>query len=148
MEQTTQQSDADAIMGVIAAESEAFWNKDYAAWARCWVHADYIRTLGWWAHGGVTVIEGWDALSSRIKEIMHANPEPNPTAAQVRRSHINLRVSQEMAWLTFDQHGLDTGEVTMDMPGLSRETRVLEKHNGEWKLVYVNWLLEGGDIHE
>jgi hypothetical protein len=31
----------------------------------------------------------------------------------------------------------------MDMPGLSHETRILEKHNGLWKLVYVGWLLVG-----
>ena len=32
---------------------------------------------------------------------------------------------------------------TLEMPGLSRETRILEKHAGEWKIVYVCWLLEG-----
>jgi hypothetical protein len=30
----------------------------------------------------------------------------------------------------------------MDMAGLSRETRIFEKHDGEWKIVYVGWLLE------
>jgi hypothetical protein len=143
MQQTDEQTEADAIMHVIAAESEAFWNKDYEAWAQYWVHAPYIRTMGWWARGGVTVIEGWEELSKRIRQNMDANPEPNPTAAQVRRATINIRIAQEVAWLTFDQYGMDTGEATMDMPGLSRETRILEKHGGAWKIVYVNWLLEG-----
>ena len=143
MEKPDQLTESTAIMRVIAGESEAFWNKDYDAWAQCWVHAQYIRTIGWWARGGVTVVEGWEMLSARIKEHLLANPEPNPTAAQVRREHINLRIVQDMAWLTFDQYGQDTGEPDMDMPGVSRETRILEKHNGEWKLVYVCWLLEG-----
>jgi hypothetical protein len=143
MEQTNQSTESAAIMGVIAAESEAFWNKDYDAWAQCWVHAPYARVMGWWARGGVTVVEGFDALSTRIKENLLANPEPNPTASQVRRENINLRIGHDVAWVTFDQYGQDTGESDMDMPGVSRETRILEKHNGEWKLVYVGWLLEG-----
>ena len=31
----------------------------------------------------------------------------------------------------------------MDMPGLSHETRILEKHDGQRKIVYVGWLLAG-----
>jgi hypothetical protein len=143
MEPIDPQSEAAAIMNVIEGESAAFWNKDYEAWAQCWVHAPYVRIMGWWARGGITVIEGWDALNERIKTTMAANPEPNPTAARVRREKLNLRTYQDVAWVTFDQYGLDTGDLAMDMPGLSRETRILEKHNGEWKIVYVGWLLEG-----
>ena len=74
---------------------------------------------------------------------MRANPEPNATAYHVRRENVNLRVSAEMAWLTFDQYGEDTADPDMDMPGLSRETRILEKQEGEWKIVYAGWLLQG-----
>jgi hypothetical protein len=143
VEQTDQVTESAAVLRVIARESEAFWDKDYDAWARCWVQASYIRMMGWWARGGVTVIEGFDALSERIKENLRANPDPNPTASQVRREHINLRIGHHMAWVTFDQYAQDTGEPDMDMPGVSHETRILEKHDGEWKLVYVGWLLEG-----
>ncbi|MBE2198812.1 MAG: nuclear transport factor 2 family protein [Anaerolinea sp.] len=138
-----QQNDITAIMQLVADESSAFWNKDFEAWAQCWLHTAYIRMMGWWARGGVTVIEGWEALSDQVQTTMAAHPEPNPTAAHVRRENVNLRISENMAWLTFDQYGQDTGDLAMDMPGLSRETRILEKQHGEWKIVYVNWLLEG-----
>lgn len=137
------QSEAQAVMQVIEAETTAFWLKDYHAWANCWLHAPEIRMMGWWARGGINVTEGWDALSTRIQQLMDENPTPNPTAAQVRRENVNLRVSSGMAWATFDQYGADTNEPDMDMPGLSRETRVLEKHDGRWKLVYAGWLLHG-----
>ncbi len=139
-----QQGDTSAILQVIADESSAFWNKDFAAWAKCWGHTANIRMMGWWAHGGITVIEGWEALSQRVKTTMVTSPEPNPTAAQVRRENVNLHIKGDMAWVTFDQYGQDTGDLAMDMPGLSRETRILEKEQGEWRIVYVNWLLEGG----
>lgn len=132
-----------AVMRVIEAETNAFWNKDFEAWADCWLHSPHIRMMGWWARGGISVIEGWEAHSSTIKRLMDANPIPNPASANVRRENVNIRVSDGMAWVTFDQYGADTGEHDMDMPGLSHETRILEKHDGDWKIVYVGWLLEG-----
>lgn len=132
-----------AIMQVIEDESTAFWNKDFDAYDACWVQESYVRTMGWWQDGGVTVIEGWEAHATSIRKLMADNPEPNPTSTQVRRENINLRVFKDVAWLTFDQFGEDTGDKRMDMPGLSRETRILEKHNGKWKIAYVGWLLVG-----
>jgi len=67
---------------------------------------------------------------------MQDHPVPNRTATEVRRENITLRVGQDMAWVTFDQYAGDTGEPDMDMPGLSRETRVLEKRDGEWRIAY------------
>lgn len=132
-----------AILQVIDAESRAFWDKDFDAWAACWVHAPHVRMMGWWQRGGVTVVEGWEAHSAKIRQLMEESPAPNPTAANVRRENVNLRITAEMAWVTFDQYGEDTADTTMDMPGLSRETRILEKEDGAWKIAYVGWLLAG-----
>ncbi len=132
-----------AIMSVIEAESAAFWNKDYEKWASCWVQEPYIRTMGWWEGGGVTVVEGWEERQERSKENFRVSPEANPTATKVRRDNINMRVYKDVAWLTFDQYGIDTGDTLMDMPGRSRETRILEKQNDTWKIAYAGWLLEG-----
>ena len=74
---------------------------------------------------------------------MEANPIPNPSAYDVRREQINLQVRGDAAWVTYNQYGADTGDARMDMPGLSRETKILEKHEGQWKLAYVCFLLEG-----
>ncbi|MEZ4669609.1 MAG: nuclear transport factor 2 family protein [Anaerolineae bacterium] len=143
MDANNQTNLESAVMGVIEAETNAFWNKDFEAWANCWLHSPHVRMMGWWARGGISVIEGWEANSAKIKALMEANPTPNPASANVRRENVNIRVSDQMAWVTFDQYGADTGEPDMDMPGLSRETRILERHDGNWKIVYVCWLLEG-----
>lgn len=132
-----------AIMAVIEGESTAFWDKDYDKWASYWVQAPYIRTMGWWKDGGVTVVEGWDQRAARSKHNFTASPDPNATATRVRRENINMRIYKDVAWLTFDQYGEDTGDKLMDMPGLSRETRIMEKHDGTWKIAYVGWLLQG-----
>jgi hypothetical protein len=137
------EAEKKAIMDVIEAESEAFWKKDFDAYAAHWAHEDYIRTMGWWEAGGVTVVEGWEERARRTKQHMAQSPEENATATQVRRENVNLRIYEDVAWLTFDQYGEDTGDTLMDMPGLSRETRIFEKLDGEWKIVYLGWLLEG-----
>jgi hypothetical protein len=131
----------DAVMHVIESETNAFWQKDFATWERCWLHSASIRMMGWWARGGIHVTVGWDALSDNIRTLMLANPAPNPSAALVRRENVNIRVSEAMAWVTFDQYSADTGEPDMDMPGISYETRILERHDGAWKIVYAGWLL-------
>jgi DNA-binding CsgD family transcriptional regulator len=140
--------DRRAILKVIEDEADAFWRKDFEAWARCWVQAPYIRRCGWWTLGGVTQREGWDKIGGRVKEMMDQLPEPNRSATEVRRDNINLRIGHDMAWLTFDQYAPATGESDMDMPGLCRETRVLEKHDGQWKIAYHCYLhrsLDHGD---
>ncbi len=135
--------DSAAIMTTITDESAAFWNKDFDKWASYWIHAPYVRVMGWWARGGVTVREGWDTVGGEVKRLMQENPQPNPTATRVRRENINLQVRGNTAWVTFDQHGLATGDSLMDMAGLSRETRVLEKRDSKWRIAYSGWLLEG-----
>lgn len=132
-----------AIMEVIEGESAAFWEKDYEKWASYWAHGPYVRIMGWWEDGGISVSKGWKTISGDMKKLMEENPEPNPTAGLVRRENVNIRITDSMALVTFDQYGLDTGDEHMDMPGLSRETRVLEKQDGQWKIIYVGWLLEG-----
>ena len=137
-----------AVMQVIEGESAAFWQKDFDQWSSYWAHGPYVRIMGWWEDGGISVSEGWEAISTGMKKLMDENPEPNPTAGLVRRENVNMRVSDAMALVTYDQYGLDTGDERMDMPGLSRETRVLEKQDGQWKIIYVGWLLQRDDVDE
>ncbi|WP_276372840.1 nuclear transport factor 2 family protein [Chryseolinea sp. H1M3-3] len=134
-------SEEEAIKKVIISETEAFWDKDFQKLSNCWVHDDYVRVVGWWEHGGVTVRKGWSVIGDRMEKLIKENPEKN--RQNVARENFNIRISGNMAWVTFEQYGTDTGEKAMDMPGLSYETRILEKHNGQWRIAYVGWLLDG-----
>jgi DNA-binding CsgD family transcriptional regulator len=129
-----------AVMKVIEDDTVAFYNKDFEAYARCWVQAPYARRLGWWTHGGVVDRSGWDEIATRTRLIMRNNPDVNASAARVMRENVVIRVGQDMAWVTFDQYAPDSGEPDMDMPGLSRETRILEKHDGEWRIAYMGFI--------
>jgi hypothetical protein len=135
------ESEEEAIKKVIIEETEAFWDKDFKRFSDYWVKEEYIRVVGWWEHGGVTVRKGWSVIGERTEKLMKDNPEKNHQ--QVTRENFNIRISENMAWVTFEQFGTDTGEKAMDMPGLSYETRILEKHDGQWKIAYIGWLLDG-----
>jgi DNA-binding CsgD family transcriptional regulator len=129
-----------AILRLIEEETAAFWNKDLAAWARCWVQEPYVRRWGWWAaRGGMTVRDGWDQQIERMRALMAANPERNRSVALVRRERLVVRIAGEMAWATFDQHAPATGD-GMDVAGLTHEMRILEKQGGAWKIAGLFFL--------
>jgi hypothetical protein len=141
--QTALARDEAAILAVIEEQAAAFWAKDFARWADTWVHAPYVMRLGWSENGGVVSVTGWEAIGGRMKKVMADDPKPNPTPAKLARDQFNFRVSGDVAWVTFDQRGVATGEPRFDMPGLSHETRILERHDGKWKVVYLGYLLTG-----
>jgi DNA-binding CsgD family transcriptional regulator len=137
-----------AILRLIEEETAAFWNKDLAAWASCWVHEPYARRWGWWAaRGGMTVRDGWDQQFERMRSLMAANPERNRSVAVVRRERLVVRIAGEMAWVTFDQHAPATGD-GMDVAGLTHEMRILEKHDGAWKVACLFFLQRSLDYIE
>ena len=140
-DRATVEDERAAIMDVVEQQAAAFWAKDFVRWSDTWVHADFVRRVGWSPAGGVVSAEGWDAIGGAMKKTMADNPAPNPTPAKLVRDHINIRTYKDIAWVTFDQHGVDTGEARFDMPGVSHETRIMERHGGKWKLVYVGYVL-------
>jgi hypothetical protein len=139
----TLEEEKAAILDVIERQAAAFWAKDFQRWADTWVHAPYIRRLGWSDPGGVSNLEGWETIGARMEKNMAENPKPNLTPAKLVRERLNFRIYADVAWVTFEQHGVSTGEPRFDMPGLSYETRILEKHDGRWKIAYLGYLLAG-----
>jgi len=142
-EKTALEEEKAAILEVVERQAAAFWAKDFQRWADTWVHAPHVRRLGWSEAGGVSSVEGWEAIGARMKKSMADNPKPNLTPAKLVRERLTFRIYPDVAWVTFEQHGVSTGESRFDMPGLSYETRILEKHNGKWKVAYLGYLLAG-----
>ena len=127
----------EAIIALIEAETLAFFSRDFEGWARCWVHSPGARRLGMLPGGHLDYHESWDASSAVVARIMADFPEANPEAALgMRRENLNIRIGADMAWVSFDQYGPDTGDM-FDAIGLSHQIRVLEKHSGEWKIAFA-----------
>ena len=75
--------------------------------------------------GGITYRAGWRQIGGRMRDQLDL-PAPGRPAG-IRRENVNLRIGPDLAWLTYDEYWPQTGT---DRAGLSRETRVLEKHGG------------------
>ncbi len=129
------------LINLIEKETLAFYNKDLQQLSNCWGHGAYVRHMGWWKRGGIRVLSGWDSVFNSFKHSVANNPAQNQQ--KTIRKNYNFRISENMAWCTFDGYGQDNKEPDMDMPGLTRETRIFEKQDGEWKIVYAGWLLNG-----
>lgn len=128
------------IIALIRAESSAYFHKDFEGVARAYLHEPYVTRWGWWSMGGIVVRQGWDIIGPRLLETLRQNPEPGSSAKTFVHENFNIRVGADMAWVTFDQYASDDGQPAVDMPGLTREMRVLEKHDGEWKFAFTCFL--------
>lgn len=129
-------ADEAEIIALIKRESQAFYERDFIAWANCWHQHEDLNRFGSCV-GGMDVQMGWDATSKMIKEMMAQVPIPNPRAAEnVRRENIRIRKSIDMAWMSFDQFSGPDDDIFVTM-GLSHQLRILEKHDGAWKIVHV-----------
>lgn len=132
------QSDSDeaAILRVIDEMYRAIWRKDLPAVARLHVEAPYTRRWAWWLPGTLVVREGWDAIADRLRQVFDDPRMPDAVDPVVRRRNLNIRIMGDMAWVTFEQEAPPMPGWALGVDGYSREMRVLERHDGEWKIAF------------
>ena len=129
--------DKDAILELIERETTAFLNRDFDAWAACWVHDEAVRRLAALTGGVTDYQEGWATGSDAIRNIFEKFPLPNPEAARaIRRSNFSIRISGDMAWASFDQYA-EIDEDPLVTAGLSHELRIFEKQDARWQIAMV-----------
>lgn len=129
------EEDRAAIMRIVVEETAAYLAKNFERWKQYWVQGSYGWRWMWFGCSGVTMIEGFEAHGQRMKNAMERAPVPLRIAQEIRRENIILSVGGDMAWLTFDQYAPSGGGDPLDMPALEKQMRILEKHDGEWKIV-------------
>lgn len=126
-----------AIMDVIACETDMFVQQDFDKWAACWVQDDRTREVCISSSFGATVLEGWATLSSYMQNVM----ENGATCeiSEIQRFNVNVTVSGDIAHVVFDEtsrHASGRIEKTF-------ETRVLERSDGTWRILYASFVLRG-----
>jgi DNA-binding CsgD family transcriptional regulator len=131
------EDDEAAIRRVLDEVHAAVWTKDFERFARHHVQADYARRWAWWLPDTLVIKEGWEAIGERLARIMADPMMPDGVSTRVERENFNLRVEGNMAWVTFDQVSPTPPNWSVGIAGISREMRVLEKHDGEWKVAFV-----------
>lgn len=127
-----------AIQAVIAKETESYYKQDFEAWKSTYLQSPAFRKFGYWEGYPESVIAniGFESLAAEKKKQFEAS-ETIWQGSSEERTNENFRISNDMAWYTFEQNSYEKD--TRKFLGKSLETRILEKENGEWKIAYLGF---------
>ncbi len=139
---TQVEAEKEAILAVITEQTRAYFERDFAAWKNAHVQADYYTEFKYWEgwDDPVRAVRGWTGHEANVApNFAPDQPKSVWNAAQYERSdiHIRLAASGDMAWVTYSQRAVDPE--TKEIHGASYETRVMEKHDGQWKIAYLGY---------
>lgn len=123
-----------AIINVLNNETKAAFNRDYQAWQDKWLHdPDITKTYMDLADSTMTETIGWAEINDFVKTYLEEHPEPEPLPTMV--DDINVRLYGSGAWVSYEQNDADQG--------LKRETRLMEKVDGVWKIAGMHTTIYG-----
>ena len=133
-------SEEQAILSVIERERRAFSTHDFDTYAALHLHAPYVS---WWNASpisGNVVRNSWQETAPRLQEWMASREEETRGADNGIIENLVIRVSDTIAWATFTRRY--PGEVPLHRagPNPAHQLRILEKHDGEWKVVLDGFL--------
>lgn len=139
-DEKTQQNAADletekkAIYATIENETQSFFNRDYQAWKSNYAQTDYAFQAWSNRDGTFDSNVGWDDIDNQIGKYISDNPEKSHP--KVERKNIKYKFyGDDVAYLTWDQFNSDRTEKNFHH---SKEVRLMEKINGQWKIVCVS----------
>ena len=141
-EQAALNQEEKAIIAVIEGETKAHFERDYETWSNSFVHADYYREHRFWEgwKDKVRTTSGWETKLAKNKKRFNGDlPKNEWNDAKYVRSNINIQVSEakDMAWVTYHQRAMNLE--TKEVIGKSLETRIMEKHDGQWKIAFMSY---------
>ena len=127
-----------AIRAVIAKETESYYRQDFEAWKSTYLDDPAFRKYGYWEgfEHKVEYCNGFAALAEQKKKQFEADATIWKGSTEERRNE-NFRIARDMAWYTFEQYSYEKD--TRKLLGVSLETRILEKHDGAWKIAYLGY---------
>jgi len=129
-----EEKEKKAIIESLTAETENFYKRDYEGVIKYFVHSDYAFHA--WNNGDGTFSAkvGWSAINERYKNYIKDNPVPAGSSShpKVERHNMIFKFfNSNVAFVTWDQYNSDE---EMKTYWLSKETRIMEKQDGLWKI--------------
>src|SRR2546428_8884891 len=123
--------DETAIIKIIEAETQMYFLGDFKGWSSKWMHTD---DAFWTAHSKDfnMYFVGWNNIESYLRgDISYTKQQSKNNAIPffINKNYKIRLQDNKMAWVIYDQEE-QTGAVI-------RETRVLVKDNGEWKILLM-----------
>ncbi|MFT4016789.1 MAG: hypothetical protein QM668_07475 [Agriterribacter sp.] len=119
-------SDESVITKLLENESHFAAKGDSAQWASCWLNSDDVSFI-FTSSEGVQFVKGFKTLAQFIGE-------DKPFDLKLKRDNYNYKIDDNIAFVSFDQQDNWGGNVDRK----TKETRTLQKVNGEWKTVHAS----------
>ncbi|MEM6893018.1 MAG: hypothetical protein AAF554_04955 [Bacteroidota bacterium] len=130
----TLEQEKTAILATINSETVAAFSRDYDGWQNKWIHEPFVtKTYMQFPDSSITETLGWKEISGFVKKYFEAHPEPDPLPKPIE--DIEVRVYGSGAWVKYEQ--VDS------VRGLKRETRLMEKVDGIWKIAGMHTTIYG-----
>lgn len=126
-----------AILNVITSETEHFYKRDYEGWKKNYIQSDYAFQAWNNNDGTFDAKVGWTEVDEKIGNYIRNNPVAQGSASHPkveRRNMVWKFYNQDVVFMIWDQYNSDQ---QIKMYTHSKETRLMEKQNGVWKIVSV-----------
>jgi len=127
-------ADKAAILRVLNEETIAAFSRDYEGWQSKWVQTPYVtKTYMNFADSSMTETLGWEEVNQFVVDYFAEHPEPDPLPDPL--ISIDVRVYGNGAWVSYEQDDPARGH--------KRETRLMERVDGAWKIAGMQTVIYG-----
>lgn len=128
------EKEKEAIKVVIENETNSYIKRDFVQQSKSFKQDEFLTMVGV-GEGYFVSVVGWDEISEGYLRDYESNPDPVP--GNYFYKNYRIKVYPKSALAIYD-------EIVRDDEGqFLREhisTRVLEKVDGEWKIIYFSWV--------
>ena len=128
------EAEKSAVIAVIEEETDAYVDADFPRFTDTYVQDETCVRLTA-GKNSYALVEGWDTMGKNFEEIFK-DRSPNYQNIKFEKSNYRIKVYTTGAWAIFDEtasYDLEGEHFEVTMIG----TRVLEKVEGKWKIVFV-----------
>lgn len=122
------------ILEFLRSEQAAYYRGDFEAFIRHWHHGPEVRRILSGPHAGTRVHIGWDDLRAKFAEGFRQHPQNYDARKILRWDNVQIQKSGDMAWVTYDQIATEF-HADMHASPLTHEVKIVQRINGEWKIV-------------
>ncbi len=127
---------ATKIRAALKSETKAACDRDYEAWKSHWIQRKNVtKTYMDFENGSFSEMTSWDEIDDFVR--IYIEEHPDPVDAPELPSDIKVKVYGEGAWVSY--------EVDDPTSGRKRESRLMEKEDGKWKIAGMHTTIYGKD---
>lgn len=121
-------AEEEAIKAVLKKQTDSFYNRSMEGESEVWAHEPYV-----YRGFSIDPVIGWENLRNLYQEAFDSPSGPPPYLSEHSRHFI--RIKGDVAWTVYHQVLHVENEQGFDETIEGWEHRILEKKDGEWKIV-------------